>query len=190
MRKPKNIFNLMKNDVISITGAGGKSSLMYVLGMEFENSLLTTSTKILKPTTDNVLINEIPQTIGTFVLGKRIENGKIIGYEEEELSKFIPQFDLTFIEADGSKEMNLKGWKESEPVVYAYSNKTIGVLDISVLDKRTEKTVFRLKEYEKITRAGTYINLQNLKDVVLYENGLFKDSKFKILYINKVENKD
>ncbi|QVK20817.1 putative selenium-dependent hydroxylase accessory protein YqeC [Mycoplasmatota bacterium] len=177
------------NDIISIIGAGGKTSLMYVLGEELNKVLLTTSTKIYKPDTNNVYIDELPSiNDGSFIMGKSVTNNKIIGYDELELYGITKKFNYTIIEADGSNEMSLKGWNESEPVIHSFSNKTIGVLDIKVLNKSL-KEVFRLDEFKKITDCLDIISLKNLCDVVLHENGLFKNSNSasKILYINKVE---
>ena len=189
MRTIKETFNIMLADVISITGAGGKTSLMYLLGEELNKVLLTTTTKIYKPNTNNVYINKIPSIDGgTFVMGKKVINNKIIGYDESELFDIIQKFDYTLIEADGSNEMSLKGWNDTEPVIHSFSNKTIGVLDITTLNKKISEEVFRLDEFKKITECDDLITQENLRDVVLHENGLFKNSNFKILFINKVES--
>jgi len=61
-------------------------------------------------------------------------------------------------------------------------------LDITTFGILSDPTIFRLEEYKKITNYSTNITLQNLIDVVLNKNGLFKNSTYKILYINKVES--
>lgn len=183
----KNVFGIRKKDCISIVGAGGKTSLLFLLGNTFEKSLLTTTTKIFRPLSNDVFIDELPESIKTSVIVKKQVDNKLYGFTEDELSKYCSSFDYTFIEADGSRMLPLKGWNSNEPVVPNYSNKTIGVLDITVLDNLTEKSVFRIDEYKKITAVEERVTYRNLVDVVLNSNGLFKGSKYKILYINKVE---
>jgi len=184
----KECFNIQKGDCISIVGAGGKTSLMFALADELTNAIITTSTKIFDPETTNVYIDENPPGKGVFVIGKEIVRGKIIGYKEKHLKSIISGYDQTLIEADGSKRMSLKGWKENEPNIYSISNKTIGVLDIQVVGRNTVDTVFRVDEYAKFTRMQKEINLKNLVDLILDKNGLFRKSSYKILYINKVED--
>ncbi len=185
------IFGIKKNDVVSIVGAGGKTSLMYYLGNHFPNSLMTTTTKLFTPDNKNLIVGDVPLDVkGSFVIAKTQKENKLYGFEPDELKQFYKLFSYTFIEADGARMKNLKAWKETEPVIPDFSNKTIGVLDIKTLNQKTRETVHRLNELEKITTVGKVITLDNLKDIVLHKKGMFKYSRFKILYINKVESQE
>ncbi len=185
------IFGIQKNDVVSIVGAGGKTSLMYFLGNYFPNSLMTTTTKLFVPESENLIIGDIPSDLeGSFVIAKSRNGDKLYGFDPDELRRFYKQFSYTFIEADGAKMKNLKAWNETEPVIPKFSNKTIGVLDIKTVGGKTRETVHRIEEYKKITAIGKRVSLVNLQDIVLHKNGMFKFSAFKILYINKVETQE
>lgn len=133
---------------------------------------------------------------GITVIGKCINNeNKIIGLDFNELNILEGMFDLLLIEGDGSKRKKLKGWNENEPVVYNKTTKTIGILDITTYKMEiSDKNIHRLKEFKCLIDIKNindkYINLDILYQIILNENGLFKNAiGDKILFINKVENK-
>ncbi|MGL1894299.1 MAG: selenium cofactor biosynthesis protein YqeC [Spirochaetaceae bacterium] len=189
MKNLEDIFNIAYKDVVSITGAGGKTTLLYYLASYFKGSLITTTTKLFIPKNREFFTKDIPDNIESslLVVNRQVGN-KLHGLTCHELKEIFPRFNYTFIEADGAGMKSLKGWKENEPVICNFSNKTVGVLDITTLGKLSDPTIFRLDEYKKITNYSTNITLENLIDVVLNKNGLFKNSIYKILYINKVES--
>ncbi len=199
------ILQLNKNEIISVVGAGGKTSLINYIANRYRYNkkvLMTTTTKIYIPNKDlyddMYMVGEkagitISKRVGTTVVGKHIIEEKIIGVNFEDLKKLIPNFDLILIESDGSRRKKLKGWNNKEPVVYYNSTKTIGVLDITSYGiSINNNNIHRLEELKKITDIDNIkININNLVDVVLNKNGLFKNSYGeKILFINKVENKE
>lgn len=199
-------IGLKKNDIVSIVGAGGKTTLMFRLAQENKihaKVLATTTTKIYMPTketADIICIGEnniykpgIAEKAGIYVfgLGVNAEN-KIIGLKEEHLDKVVPGFDYTIIEADGAKGKRIKGWDSYEPVIYKGTTKTIGVLDIQVLGmKASDENVHRIEEFCKLTRAeqGDYISIEHLLRLIINPLGLFKNAiGDKILFINKAES--
>ena len=82
------IFHIKKGDIITLTGAGGKTSLMMALATELAQIgkvLITTTTKIYKPlnTQFQKLILKDSAFVGQgkniFVLGNSIEDNKLTG---------------------------------------------------------------------------------------------------------------
>lgn len=200
------MIDVSKGDIITVVGAGGKTSFINYFANYYRNKLkvlLTTTTKIYIPDinsydkilmleeNDNIAFNK---KIGVTVCGKYInEDEKIVGLDFKDLDEVKINFDLILVEGDGSKCKKLKGWKENEPVIYKDSNKTIGILDITAYNmKINEENVHRLDEFLKlINMKEDRINLLHFKDIVLSENGLFKNAiGEKILFINKVENEE
>lgn len=193
-----------KHEVITVVGAGGKTSFINFLANYYRNDLkvlLTTTTKIYIPQKkyyDSIfMLNEnkeirLEQKPSITICGKYInDEKKIVGLDFDELENLEPKFDLTLIEGDGSKRKKLKGWSETEPVVYEKTTKTVGILDITSCNLEiNDKNIHRLNEFKKITAIkNKKVTINNLKDVVLNENGLFKNSiGKKILFINKVED--
>lgn len=208
-------FKIKNKDIITIVGAGGKTSLMFSA-----SSLLRKNYKVLVTTTTNIyvpnekfydkmiMLSEIKgenydnliekSNNGVYVIGNEIVNNleadksKIKGLNFEALDKIIPYFDIVIIEGDGSKEKPLKGWKDLEPVVYNKTTKTIGVVDIKTIGLNiNEENIHRLDEFLKIINdeEAKKVKVKHLKNVILNKNGLFKSSEGeKILFINKTEN--
>lgn len=204
--KLKDIIEIEKGNVVSIVGAGGKTTLMYYLGKELKENgkvLMSTTTKILPPKKDEsdfFLIGKEEYTnikdkqhLGSYVYsyGKNNE-GKLLGIKEEEIALIKEDFNYIILEADGSKCKPLKGWSDTEPVIYKETDITIGVLNIKVLEKKiTDDLIHRLEEFKKLTMGieEDTITNKHLIRIIFNEKGLFKNSKGKrILFINKVED--
>lgn len=204
--KLKDIIGIEKDNVISIAGAGGKTTLMYHLGKELKETgrvLMSTTTKILPPKKEEAdffvigkeeYINiKNKQDLGSYVYsyGKSNE-GKLLGIKEEEVSFIKEDFNYIILEADGSKCKPLKGWSDTEPVIYKETDITIGVLNIKVLEEKiTDDLIHRLEEFKKLTVGieGDTITNEHLIRIIFNEKGLFKNSKGRrILFINKVED--
>jgi len=205
--KLSNYIRVDKKDVICLVGAGGKTTMMFKLAKELRHSkvLVTTTTKIYIPSKDKYDFictdserlhnyNSIKEN-GIYILGNSVnEENKILGLNEKQLSELAPHFDYILIEADGSKEKQLKGWSEFEPVIYSKTTKTIGIIDIqSVGIVVSEDKVHRSKIFCEITgmQQGDTVKLENLTKLIIHPQGLFKDAQGeKVLYINKVEDSE
>ena len=203
-----NYIGLENKDIISIVGAGGKTTMMLKLAQELRSNnkvLVTTTTNIYTPSQDKYdFICTTKEDFlkycnmsdnGVYVLGLGVnKNNKILGIGTSELDELTPYFDYIIIEADGAKEKQLKGWNEFEPVIYEKTTKTVGIIDISSYGIIiNENDVHRSKIFCKITGAieGETVKLEHLVNMIINPLGLFKRSKGEnILYINKVEEAD
>lgn len=198
-------IELDKKDIISIVGAGGKTTMMFKLANELRISskvLVTTTTKIYLPPEDNYdfictdseMIDKykIMKENGIYVLGSGVnQEEKVLGISEKQLEELAPYFDYILIEADGSKKKQLKGWNEFEPVVYCKTTKTVGIVDIQSLGMLVnEDKVHRSNIFCEIigARQGDTVKLEHLTKLIMNPQGLFKGAQGeRILYINKVE---
>lgn len=203
-------FKINNKDIITIIGAGGKTSLMFSASSLLRNDykvLVTTTTHIYIP--DNNLYDKIIMLThfenenynnilqnnknGVYVIGSHIvNNSKIKGLTFDMLDKITPYFDVVIIEGDGSKEKSLKGWNDNEPVIYPKTTKTIGIVDISSIGiDINEENIHRVDKFLEIINdySNNKVNIEHLEKLILNENGLFKFYKGeKILFINKVED--
>lgn len=203
-------FKINNKDIITIIGAGGKTSLMFSASSLLRNDykvLVTTTTHIYIP--DNNLYDKIIMLThfenenynnilqnnknGVYVIGSHIvNNSKIKGLTFDMLDKITPYFDVVIIEGDGSKEKSLKGWNDNEPVIYPKTTKTIGIVDISSIGiDINEENIHRVDKFLEIINdySNNKVNIEHLEKLILNEKGLFKFSKGeKILFINKVED--
>ncbi len=202
--KLKEVLDIKLGDVVTIVGAGGKTTLMFTLGEELRGEgkvLITTTTKIYMPETkqfdfleiDFHKFNEHIIDKGIYIYGESVDSeNKIKGLNLNLLEKQLHKFDYVLVEGDGSKKKPIKGWREDEPVVSSNTTKTVGVLSIEVVGKEiNEKNIHRVDRFLDITNSniGEVIDLEIITSLVFHEKGLFKDAKGeKILFINKVES--
>lgn len=195
------IFNIRKKDIISITGSGGKTSLMFYLSKKLKEKgkvLLTTSTKIKVPEKNEV--DSIYTSIKDFkiekhneiiALGELIkEKNKLKAIDKKILLELSKNFTYTIIEADGSRNLPLKYWKDYEPVIYKESTKAIGVIPIKVLGKKPSVNfIYNFESYKKNIGMDV-INEDSILKLIKSKPGIFGNFEGKkIIYINQVESR-
>jgi len=199
-------LGIMRGDVVCLVGAGGKTSLMFLLAQEARAQglkvLVTTSTKIFIPDDDQydgldltgLLFSESRVAEpGIYVGGLPTSVvGKMRGAEMDLLSSRLDNFDLVLIEADGAARKPLKGWNRTEPVIPSFTTKTIGIVDIQTIGCIiSDALVHRLEIFSKLTggQAGELVSVDHLCRMIQHGEGLFvKAWGAQIVYINKVES--
>ena len=143
---------------ISITGGGGKTSLMSLLGRHFRSRgrsvLLTTTTKVMSPRLhdygqDTIFGDES-------VLGYRPRSGEVVFYaehstmdmkkwiapREEVLAALAGFYDVVIAEADGSRGLPLKVHTDRDPVINPLTDTTIAVMGLWGIGDRICSSVF------------------------------------------------
>ena len=198
------ILEIKKGDMISIVGAGGKTTLMFLLANELKNKgkvLVTTTTKIYNPSeeVDSLALGEEGYKFlksindnGIYAYGKYINaENKLIGADVEILNGLTDSFDYILVESDGSKRKDLKAWNNNEPVVSSITSNTIGVLSLKTINMEiNSENIHRLKEFTSLTNSkeGQKVNLDTLIEVIFNKKGLFKEAiGEKVLFLNKVD---
>lgn len=200
-------FKINKNDVVSLCGAGGKTTFLYKLATEArtreDKVLVTTTTKLFMPEafrydaidlSGDILFEPPPQQPGIYFCGMgQPEDLKVTSVSVEALQSKQELFDLILIEADGAAQKKLKGWKATEPVIPENTTKTIGIVDIQTLNQTISKQlVHRLELFCQIidSQPGATLTMDHLVRMISHKNGLFQYAQGqRLLFINKVESK-
>ena len=156
--------------VISVTGAGGKTTLLVSLGRYLRDKglsvLLTTTTKIQSPKTYDFETDEI-FTDETAVLQYEVEKGKSVFYAQkalmdpkkmisprpEVLSLLIKRFDAVLIEADGSRQLPLKYHTQRDPVILPETSATVAVMGASAWGECIDNVCFGFESTRKVDDA-------------------------------------
>jgi probable selenium-dependent hydroxylase accessory protein YqeC len=171
----KEAFGLKHGEMLSLIGAGGKTTTLYRLAHELWDErgkvLVTTTTKIFKPTRPHVhrlflaqdleaLLNELVKITEPSIVGVGYgvdDAGKLIGLPTawfDALEK-RGEVDWILIEADGAASRPLKVPAEHEPVVPEGCAMTVWVIGIKVLGQPlTTDWVYRAE------RAPALLNVQ------------------------------
>ncbi len=165
--------------VISLVGAGGKTSLMFRLAREAvmagDSVLTTTTTRIMSPNenhTPKVFLAKTAKTLLEMTRGfqqdnlhltaalERAPNGrKLTGFDPSIIDSLhrSGRFKWIIVEADGAARKNLKAPAAHEPVIPKATGRVIGVVGLKAMGKPlTNQWVFRHEIFSNIT--GLAIN--------------------------------
>lgn len=205
--KEKSLINaldidLNKDKVITVVGAGGKTSTIFELGNELSNlnkkTIITTTTH-MKLDKDFLLIDEdfnienlkkILQKNNLIKIGKKESDYKVKSLDEDTLKRCIDISDFLLIEGDGSKRLPLKAPKDNEPVIIQETDLVIGLIGFDSLDKKIEEICHRPELVSKLLHKNIKenINIFDLVETIKNKNGLKKNvnCKYKVI-INKVD---
>ena len=194
-------LQLSKGGVISLVGAGGKTSLMFRLARELSRQgdavLSTTTTKIYTPSRRQSSVVMISESASDLV----IEAGKILrqkphisagsrriafqnklkGFTTETIDQIWQSgvFRWIVVEADGAAGKSLKAPAEHEPVIPQCTRWVIGIVGLNAVGKPlTEKWAFRPQLVSKITglAQGASITESAIAEVLTNANGIMKGS--------------
>jgi len=210
----KEAFNIQRGEVISLVGAGGKTTLMSVLAKELtgENTTLvsTTTTKIFDwQVPGDILILEKNEDKMLDYLQKVLKEhrhitlaserlsaeGKLKGINPEIVMRIVDlrQVDYIIIEADGAARKPLKAPNATEPVIPQNTTLVIAIVGIDALGlKLNKENVFRPEIASRLTGLplGGFISADIITTLITHTKGITKGSPANariIPIINKVD---
>nr|WP_320145288.1 selenium cofactor biosynthesis protein YqeC [uncultured Anaeromusa sp.] len=196
MQQAWRALQLPEKGIISLVGAGGKTSLALSLLAEAQAkqlpTVLTTTTKMhwkqlaqFRP----IVADSAAETAGRLALRQTLGQTaawiggwlgeKAVGVEPEEvdwLLELLPEA-VVLVEADGAKGCWLKAPSHHEPVVPQETAVTIGVLNIRALGKNLEgKFVYRLPEVCGVLgkEPGSCVELRDYALLAASPKGIFQ----------------
>ena len=216
MRPVEEILCPDPRGVLSLVGAGGKTSLMFHLASQLSRSgkrvLTTTTTKLFFPTADQsqtVLIAADPEAILlqasscqpgarhiTAAAAHSVDTGKLQGFPQEAIRVFRDSglFDWILVEADGAARRPLKAPAEHEPVIPLDSTVIVAVAGLEVVGAPlSEELVFRCGLAGTLMglAAGETITESSLARLIAHPFGSFKgappDAR-RFLFLNKADS--
>lgn len=202
--------------IISIVGAGGKTTTMFTLAEELKvlgkRVLITTTTAFFIPDSDTydrlfvesdidkLLIHQETQKNGSITVIGRCEwqGEKLKGIQPEwiEALSHTNQYDVILVEADGAKRKPIKAPNRYEPVIPTQSTMVIGCVGFDSIGKKiNEQWVHRAEIFSTVVgqKLEEVISYETINRLVLSKEGLFKtcnEQHEKVVLINKVSNND
>jgi probable selenium-dependent hydroxylase accessory protein YqeC len=218
MTSLRHSLQLNKGGVISLVGAGGKTSLMFRLARELSRQgaavLSTTTTKIHTPSQKQssvVIIAESAKDLAVEakkILGPKphISAGSRLIPFQNKLKGFSPEaieaiwqsgvFRWIVIEADGAAGKSLKAPAAHEPVIPHCSKWVVGIVSLAAVGKPlTGKWVFRPQLVSKITGLahGASITESAIAEVLTNVNGIMKGfpaQAKRFAFLNQAESQE
>jgi probable selenium-dependent hydroxylase accessory protein YqeC len=210
-------LGLKTREMISLTGAGGKTTLMFRLARELflegKKVITTTTTKILEPSEDESLhlfVSEDEEKVKEFVdrhldeyghitLAKeRIGRGKLRGISPELADSLwnLYDIDVLIIEADGASGRPVKAPREGEPVIPSNTTLVVAVLGLDGVEKElNDQNVFQASRVSKLTGIpeDEKMTEEGMALLTTHPEGLFKgapNSSRLAAFLNKVDIPD
>ena len=170
--------------VVAVVGCGGKTSLITQVANSCPGKrvLVSPTAKMFPLHLENADCHGIlnPKT------------GKLEALPPGELAELIAGYDITLLEADGSRLLPCKGWMDWEPVVPSYCTHTVGIVTMNALGLAADETcVHNFPQFLALTglQQGEAITTEALRAMVCAPGGMFKNSAGnRILFVNQAED--
>jgi probable selenium-dependent hydroxylase accessory protein YqeC len=207
-------LDLRAREVISLVGAGGKTTLMYCLAKELllagKKVVTTTTTKILEPSSEEtpcllvhsdeeklrqLALQRIDQFRHITLARERIESRKLQGISPDLVSLLwnSPEIDMMIIEADGAAGRPVKAPRGWEPVIPAHTTLVVGLLGVDGVGKElNEENLFQAERISQLTGIpmGEKMTCEGMAILMVHPQGIFKGtphSSRRVAFVNKVD---
>jgi probable selenium-dependent hydroxylase accessory protein YqeC len=201
--------------MVSLVGAGGKTSLMYRLAHELAGSgrtvLTATSTRIHPPAADQCALCVLAPTAEgileqaaralkehrhiTAAAGRNPESGKLSGLAPIEIDRLRSSrvFDWVIVEADGAAGRPLKAPAAHEPVIPSGSGWVVGMVGLQAVgNPLSDQWVFRPEIFARITglAPGATVTEEAVAASLAHASGMLKGAPAgsrRLVFLNRAD---
>jgi len=207
-------LELDRHRIISVVGAGGKTSLMFAMARELAtlgNHVITsTTTKIFEPSRKETpflfvregaadILNAIPNVIhryGHLTLAEsRLPDKKLRGVSPKLINglEALDGVDNILVEADGAARLPLKAPDENEPVIPSKTSLVVVVVGIDSLGvELSADHVFRPRIASELTGVplGGTVTAEAIAELIVHPGGMAKGTPYHstiIPFLNKAD---
>jgi molybdenum cofactor cytidylyltransferase len=179
-----------EHELISIVGAGGKSTILFSLGSELAEAgrrvILTTTTKMARDqvtepacwSVDPVAVERCLVAGSPLFVALGTVPGKVTGPTPEGVDRLFAETTTNhvLVEADGARSMSVKAPAEHEPVIPATSTLVIVVAAIDAVGRPIREVAHRPERVAALAGAGEgdLLTVPNLASILLHSNGGLK----------------
>lgn len=213
----KETLDMNRGDIISLVGAGGKTTAMYRLAHELVSlgwRVVTTTTTMIRPPTpqqseetileanSNLLLQKVERALESHhhitvaTRAKQDEKGKLVGLQPELVGKLatVPSVDALIVEADGARGRSLKAPAPHEPPVPLATSILVPMMAVDALGQPLdERTAHRPELIARLTGAslGDLITPEVAAQLIAHPEGGLKNAPPAarvIPLINKVDS--
>ena len=206
---------LKDGGVISLVGAGGKTSLMFKLAHELsrmgDSVLSTTTTKIFEPEPDQsscvILSDSVTRLIDraeelvdrhphiTMASARLAGTGKLIGIPPGAIDTLWDSnlFRWIVVEADGAAGRPLKAPADHEPVIPGCTGCLVGLAGLDGIGRPlTDQWIFRAERFAELSGMvmNSSVTETAVAEVITHRNGLFKNAParaVRIAFLNQAD---
>jgi probable selenium-dependent hydroxylase accessory protein YqeC len=184
-------LGLGERELVSIVGAGGKTTIMGILADELGAAgarvILTTTTRMgMDQVTEPVCWSDEPDAVeGMLLPGVPLSvlfgavDGKVRGLDPDAVDALYlsTSADFIIVEADGARSMSIKAPADHEPVIPGLSTTVIVVMGADALMSTLEIVAHRVDRVAALTglSGDVVITPHVAAEILLHPNGGLKD---------------
>ncbi len=158
-------FLKKRKQVISIVGAGGKTTLMYALARYYAGQgasvVVTTTTHIKRP--QNYLVARNKEELlcllaknSIVAAGAAVPENKLTQAYEMSIIDYMNAADIVLVEADGAKHYPCKVPSDTEPVIPKESGIVLGVMGMDAVGRPLNEVCFRKEKAIQMLRQAYF----------------------------------
>ena len=183
-------LGLARRELVSIVGAGGKSTILFALGRDLTAAgawvILTTTTRVgadqpSEPICWSADVADVEAAfvdgLPVFVAGGRAP-GKIVGPSPEAIDRLFAEAPAEYVvvEADGAHRMAIKAPADHEPVIPGASTTVIVVASLAAISHPISEVAHRPERVAGLIGAqpGDLLTLEGAAAVLLHPDGGLK----------------
>lgn len=183
-----------KGHVISIVGAGGKTTLMYTLANYYARKgnrvVVTTTTHILRP--QNYPVAENREELSHLLRQHRIvaagadaPGNKLKMSAQMGIDDYMAAADVVLVEADGAKRLPCKVPIETEPVIPESSDIVLGVIGLDSVGAPLGEVCFRKEKAMELLNVKEQHRMteEDLAAILAADWGTRKDVEHREYYV-------
>ncbi len=201
-------------EVISLVGAGGKTTLMFRLARELvlrgKRVVTTTTTKILEPSREEspcLFVDSENERIKKFIgeqlsyyrhitiAQERLESGKLKGFSSAFVTELSgsEQIEYLIVEADGAAGHPVKAPREGEPVIPSNTTLVVALAGVDGMEvELREENIFRSEHASRLTGLplGSQMTDEALAILITHPDGIFRGAPTLsrvVVFLNKVD---
>jgi probable selenium-dependent hydroxylase accessory protein YqeC len=205
---------LRGREIISLVGAGGKTTLMFCLAKELvlqgKKVITTTTTKILEPSseeTSRLVIESDEKKVQHLVAlhldrdrhltlaAERLKSGKLRGVSPDFVDTLWNSagLDTVIVEADGAAGRPVKAPREHEPVIPSNTTLVIALLGLDGIGQElNDENAFQPELISRMTgvRVGAKMTGPLMAMLMTHPEGIFKGAPAGsrvVSFINKID---
>lgn len=184
-------IGLGTHELVSIVGAGGKTTILRTLGHELARSgrrvILTTTTRMApSQVSEPVCWSSAPRDVGAamvpgnplFVMSE-VSPDKAVGLDPEAVNRLFSHtsVDHVLVEADGARTKSIKAPADHEPVIPAATTVVIVVMGADALGERLADVAHRPERVAELTdtTVNTMLTTELAASVLLHPAGGLKN---------------
>jgi probable selenium-dependent hydroxylase accessory protein YqeC len=207
-------LGLGAREMISLVGAGGKTSLMFRLASELVHQgrrvITTTTTRILEPSPEEspcLFIDSEEENLRRLIDGhldssrhitiarERIDSNKLRGVSPGFLGEIwaTRAIEYLIVEADGAAGRPVKAPREGEPVIPSDTTLAVALLGVDGMDlELREENIFRSERVSRLTgiSIGEKMTDDAMATLVTHPEGILKGtpaSSRVAIFLNKID---